>query len=177
MTETPDSRVGRRNMTTDVPACTGERRSVPTQRMALRPNQAGADAIATRLLAARSSRFALNADHDSATGAQRTGGMLLRTLFFRGCVDPRAEVTVNRALTCLAELAGSAAARQSRGSTLWCQIWMDDEHVFVAVEEDTSPAFTAPERVLHSAHVLTDDCGSTVLPDGFQTWAAVRRLD
>ncbi|MFE1270604.1 hypothetical protein [Streptomyces sp. NPDC058758] len=177
MTETPDPPMGfRRALTarTNVLASTGERQGAPTQRVALRPDRTVVDA--GRLLAARSSRYCLTAGPDSAADARETGGMLLRTLFFRGSVDPRAEVTTHRALVCLGELAASAAARQAWGTTLWCQIWMDDEHVFVAVEEDAGPFFTAPGRVLHAAHVLTEEYGSTVLPDGFQTWAAVRRL-
>ncbi|MFJ4342668.1 hypothetical protein [Streptomyces sp. NPDC088915] len=168
----------------EVLASVRETRVVPSPRnhetapygVALRPGPATADRE-VRLPTARSSRFSITAGTDSAAQANRTAGTLLRTLFFRGPSTPNATVTGQRALLCLAELAGVAATRQPAGTSLWCQLWMDDEHVFVAVEEDATPPASARVRVLEVSRRLADDSGSHELPDGFQSWAAVRRLD
>lgn len=120
------------------------------------------------------SRFTIDAAPGASIEARMTGGTLLRTLFFKGAPDAGTVQSIERVLSCLAELTAVAVDR-SYGHTLVCQLWMDSEHIFVAVEHDEPPTDASPNTGLIRVKTIADDYGTHFLPGGVQTWAAVGR--
>lgn len=118
------------------------------------------------------SRFTVPAVPEAPQQARVVARGLLTLFLGSGEV---AERTARRVLLCLAEYVAVAYSR-SRGDLLLCELWRDDEDVFVSVEHDEPLPATPGDSTLGLVLVksLASDYGSHVLPGSYQMWAAVR---
>ncbi|MEU3500203.1 hypothetical protein ABZ726_05335 [Streptomyces hundungensis] len=120
----------------------------------------------------RTARYVVNVGAGTATQACTVARALFPTVLGRAVPAQ----TIHLVLTALSELASIGAAR-TRDDTLLCELWKDEEHVFVSIEHDThwsGAADTSGTTRWNKIKMIAEDCGSHVTPAGYQIWAAIR---
>ncbi len=127
--------------------------------------------LAMGLCVSRRSRFDLPVAADSAERARKVVGTVLHLVLGSG---EHAARTTMRVQTCLAELVQASLARTG-DKYLLCEVWLDQDHVFIAVEYG-SP-LPAPSTLvgLHAVKAIADEYGSHPSGATNQMWAAIRR--
>ncbi|MFF4188135.1 hypothetical protein ACFYZ9_33570 [Streptomyces sp. NPDC001691] len=151
--------------------------SLPTPRQASRPLHAShRPALPEALHVKRTARYVVNAGAEASTQACTVARALFSSVLGTP-PSPESDLTIHRVLACLSELASIGTAH-THGDTLLCELWKDDEHVFVSVEHDTLWRATPQSRTsgLNLVTLIADDYGSHIAAGVCQTWAAIRIL-